>query len=443
MRLANDVAMRKDLIKSLIVLKQGEIPFNVVDRDMELPLGRKKIITLPGVRRCGKSTIMEITINRLCEAGVPKERILWIGFDDERLRSMKSENLDEVVQAYMELHPEVPISEAHIFFDEIQLIGGWEYFVLRLYKSYCKNIFVCGSNATMLSSELASVLRGYPLEYEVFPLSFREYCRFLNVQIDTDGEQGRARLRSAFEAYNAASSFPEVVLCSSESEKLKMLHAYFDAMMLKDLAEHYRIANTGVVKYFAKRLMANLGKPTSVNAIYNDIKSQGLKVSKDDLYLWAEYLCGIFLFLRVPKYDPSPIRERQSLAKYYCIDSGLRKAVLLPQSDDDGKCLENAVFLHLHRNRQPSDKISYWMGAHECDFVLQRGDRAVLLVQACWDISERATSARELSGLAEASAATGCDRLVIVTKDTETELGIAGKTVTVLPAWKWLLVNPV
>lgn len=99
-----------------------------------------------------------------------------------------------------------------MFFDEIQLIKDWEYFVLRVYKSYCKNIYVCGSNATMLSTELSSALRGYPLEYETYPLSFNEYCRFKGIATNSYLEQDRARLKMAFEAYNQASAFPEIVL---------------------------------------------------------------------------------------------------------------------------------------------------------------------------------------------------------------------------------------
>ena len=132
--------MKKEVIKSLIAIKQSEIPFDVIERDVKLPVNRKKIITVPGVRRCGKSTMMEIAINQLIQEGVPKQNILWLGFDDERLINMSSDELDDVLIGYMEMFPDIPIKDVHLFFDEIQLIKGWEYFVLRVYKSYCKNI---------------------------------------------------------------------------------------------------------------------------------------------------------------------------------------------------------------------------------------------------------------------------------------------------------------
>lgn len=431
--------MRKDVIKSLIAIKQSEIPFDVIERDVKLPINRKKIITVPGVRRCGKSTLMEITINNLVREGVPSKNILWLGFDDERLRMMSSEELDDVIVSYMEMFPDTPIKDVHIFFDEIQLIKDWEYFVLRVYKSYCKNIYICGSNATMLSTELSSALRGYPLEYETYPLSFNEYCRFKGITTDSYLEQDRARLKMAFEAYNQASAFPEIVLTSSKSEQLKLLHGYFDTMILKDLSEHYSISNTSVMRYFVKRIMANLTKPTSINAIYKDIKSQGLKVSKDDLYLWADYICDIFMFIRISKYDRSLIKKQKALDKYYCIDNGMRGAVLIPQSNDNGKNLENIVFMQLNRMRLPSDKITYYQGNCECDFVLQREDSVIQLIQVTGSMIDESTREREIKGLLEAASVTGCGNLVIVTKDEEDTFVREDKEINVIPAWKWLL----
>lgn len=431
--------MRKDVIKSLIAIKQSEIPFDVIERNVKLPINRKKIITVPGVRRCGKSTLMEITINNLVREGVPSKNILWLGFDDERLRMMSSEELDDVIVSYMEMFPDTPIKDVHIFFDEIQLIKDWEYFVLRVYKSYCKNIYICGSNATMLSTELSSALRGYPLEYETYPLSFNEYCRFKEITTDSYLEQDRARLKMTFEAYNQASAFPEIVLTSSKSEQLKLLHGYFDTMILKDLSEHYSISNTSVMRYFVKRIMANLTKPTSINAIYKDIKSQGLKVSKDDLYLWADYVCDIFMFIRISKYDRSLIKEQKALDKYYCIDNGIRGAVLMPQSNDNGKNLENIVFMQLNRMRLPSDKITYYQGNCECDFVLQREDSVIQLIQVTWSMIDESTREREIKGLLEAASVTGCGNLVIVTKDEEDTFVREDKEINVIPAWKWLL----
>lgn len=183
----------------------------------------------------------------------------------------------------------------------------------------------------------------------------------------------------------------------------------------------------------------DLTKPTSINAIYKDIKSQGLKVGKNDLYLWSNYICDIFMFLRIPKYSRSLIKEQNSLEKYYCIDNGLRSAVLVPQSGDKGKNLENTVFMQLNRKKLPSDKITYYQGVSGCDFVLQRNDKVIQLIQTSWDISDEDTREREVAGILEASLATCCDNLLIVTKEEEGVITREGKQINVVPAWKWLL----
>ena len=173
--------MNKDVFKGLIAIRQSEMPFKALPRDIRLPLDGKEIVTVPGVRRCGKSTIMELAVNELLSSGVPKENILWIGFDDERLARMSSDDLDGILAAYMEMHPEVPLKDVFMFFDELPLVEGWELFVLRVFKNYCRHVFVCGSNAHVLSREMKSALRGWPHEIEIWPLSFGEFCRFRGV----------------------------------------------------------------------------------------------------------------------------------------------------------------------------------------------------------------------------------------------------------------------
>lgn len=291
----------------------------------------------------------------------------------------------------------------------------------------------------MLSSELGTALRGYPLEYRTYPLSFNEYCRFKGIDTESYLEQDKAKVRNTFAEYNHASAFPEVVLTVSETEKLQLLNGYFDTMLLKDVAEHYGITNLPVLRYFVKRIMANLTKPTSILSIYNDIKSQGLRISKDELYRWADYVCDVFMFIRIPKYERSLAKEQKSQKKYYCIDNGLRSAVLLPQSDDNGKLLENIVFLHLNRILGPADRIFYFQESAECDFVVQRNEHIDELIQVTWDMSDDSTREREINGILEALKVTECDKLTIVTIDEETSFKRNGKTIHVVPAWKWAL----
>ena len=431
--------MIRDTIKSLIITKQREIPFSMIERETNLPIKSQSIVTVVGVRRCGKSSQMQLSINALVEKGVPPEAILWVGFDDERLAGMKATDLEEVLEAYRELYPSQDLKDVFMFFDEIQLIDNWELFVIRVFKSYCKNIFISGSNAKMLSQEIATTLRGWSIEEKIYPLSFVEYCQFTGTKTHHLTEQETTNLRLKWDEYYTESAFPEIVLTKLKSLRDKKLQAYFDVMLFRDLVERHNIGNTSVLRYFIKRLMNNLTKPTSINAIYNDIKSQGFKISKDDLYLWADYACECFMFLRLSKFTPSLIEEQQSLRKYYFIDNGLRQAVLLPQSDDNGKLLENAVLLHLHRHLHPLDKITYYSGNKECDFVVQQEQQVKALYQVCWEMQETTTWQREMDGIIEASTMTKCDNLFIITHHDEEVIQQNGKTIKVIPAWKWML----
>ena len=432
--------MKKQYIKTQIAMRQAEFTTLLKKRECQLPIDVDKIITIPGVRRCGKTSRMEGVVNELLNSGVSRERILWVSFDDERFVNMIPDEFDLIIEAYREMYPHIDMQSVYIFFDEIQLINNWEYFVMRLFKHYSKHIYISGSNATMLSSELKSALRGWPDEQETLPLSFKEYCVFNEINTESWLEADMAKLRNAFAAFNNEGGFPEVVLTNNPLQKTKMLQTYFDTMLLKDLVEHYKLKNIEALRYFLKRIMANLTKPTSIRAIFGDIKSQNLKVGKNDLYEWAGYACNIFLFIRVPNFNKSLKKIESSLPKYYCIDNGLYSSVLLPQSDDDGKKLENTVFLHLYRHKTPIQQIFYYQGKAECDFLIQSGVSIEQLIQVTWRMDNEETRKREIRGLVEAAELTGCKNLCIITADTQEVITLDnGLEIKVIPAWRWLL----
>lgn len=425
----------RSTFQSIISLHQRELPLDLQDRKMQLPLDGGRIVTVTGIRRCGKSSLLGLTINRLLEAGVPKERILYVGFDDERFLSMAPDNFDELLQAYREMYPTTSLQYVYMFFDEIQLVSGWELFVLRVYKNYCKHIFITGSTAKMLSEEIASALRGWPDEYREYPLSFEEYLSFKGIEADKYSEEGKAMMTFAFRDYCDEGGFPEVVRAQTKSEKVKILQSYFSTMLFRDMIEHYHIgASVSVVRYFLKRMMNNLTKPTSVNNIYNDLKSQGLKVAKDSLYLWLDYACNIFLFRKVQRYTKSMVKQSSSPAKYYMADIALRNAVLLPESEDAGKALENIVYLNLERSLGEEDQISYFYEQKECDFVVQRGERVSELVQVCWTLNEE-NMEREVGGLLAASTITNCKQCKIITFCQQQTIEREGIRIEVLPIW--------
>lgn len=428
----------KEFVKQIIVNTQERFLTNhLVKRDVDLPINSGKIITVPGVRRCGKSALLMLTIGKLVASGTDRRKILFFNFDDERIR-FNSENLDMIIAAYRELYPDIALSDAYIFFDEIQMAEGWQSFVRRLYEEECRNLFITGSNSQMLSSEIASVLRGRSLLYEEYPLSFNEVCRFKGVEANVYSDICRARLATLFDEYLVWGGFPEVVIAEPHL-KDRILSDYFYVMLYRDLVEHFNINPATTARYFIRRVMENITKPTSVNKIYKELKSQGLAVSKDRIYSLAEQCEAIYLFMPLYRYTGSVQRSMTSDTKFYCIDMGLRKQTLKPQSDDNGKMLENAVFLHLKRMLGPTQNLTYYKGQGECDMVVSRYEEVEQLIQVSWDISDYDTLQREIAGLAEASKNTGCKYLTLVTHDEERDIETPSGTIHVLPAWKWAL----
>ena len=429
----------RNIFQSIIALHQEEIPLSLHERSLQLPLNKQRIVTVTGVRRCGKSSLLHLTINRLLASGVDKEQILYIGFDDERLANMDVSDFDEILQAYRLMYPDRPLSSVYMFFDEIQIVKGWELFVLRVYKSYCKNVYVTGSTAQMLSGEMSSALRGWPDEYTEYPLSFKEFIAFKGVKANRYTEEGAALMANMFKSYLLTGGFPQAVLANVETERVKLLQAYFNTMLFRDMIEHYNIsASPSVVRYFLKRVFNNITKPSSVNNIYNDLKSQGLKLSKDSLYQWLDYACNIFLLHKVPKYSKSIIKQSTSLSKYYVVDFALAKSVLLPQSEEKGKALENAVYMHLARHLNENEQIYYFNEGAECDFVIANDEGVKELIQVCWELDVFNTP-RECGGLCAASAATGCKKASIVTCNQAQSIHYGDLQINVVAAWDFML----
>lgn len=429
----------RNIFQSIIALHQEEIPLSLHERSLQLPLNKQRIVTVTGGRRCGKSSLLHLTINRLLASGVDKEQILYIGFDDERLANMDVSDFDEILQAYRLMYPDRPLSSVYMFFDEIQIVKGWELFVLRVYKSYCKNVYVTGSTAQMLSGEMSSALRGWPDEYTEYPLSFKEFIAFKGIKANRYTEEGAALMANMFNSYLLTGGFPQAVLANVETERVKLLQAYFNTMLFRDMIEHYNIsASPSVVRYFLKRVFNNITKPSSVNNIYNDLKSQGLKLSKDSLYQWLDYACNIFLLHKVPKYSKSVIKQSTSLSKYYVADFALAKSVLLPQSEEKGKALENAVYMHLARHLKENEQIYYFNEGAECDFVIANDEGVKELIQVCWELDEFNTP-RECGGLCAASAATGCKKASIITCNQAQSIHYGDLQINVVAAWDFML----
>ena len=253
----------KELIKTIITrFHTSELP-QFVSRNLQLPINSLKIISVIGARRCGKTYMLYETISKLISLGIPKQNILYLNFEDERLQ-LNTNELDLIMQAWRELHPNEGLNEHFFFFDEIQNISGWEKFIRRIYDNETQNIFVTGSNSAFLGTDIATSLRGRTLPYEVFPFAFDEYLRFRNLNSDYYSEAQKALIINAFKDFLNQGGFPETVNLQL-LEQSNILRSFYYVMLYKDLIERYSISNHPVIKYFIEKLADNITKYFSIN----------------------------------------------------------------------------------------------------------------------------------------------------------------------------------
>ncbi len=426
--------MKKDILKLVIGDFHAAPPPALIPRDLEVPTGSGKIVTLVGPRRSGKTSLLQTLIERLVGAGVPRTSLLYLNFEDERL-DFRTDELDLIIQAYLELYPSARLDTCHLFFDEIQNVPGWDRFVRRLYDTVTRNIYLTGSNARFLSSEIATSLRGRTVSYEVLPLSFREYLRFRKVEADTGTTRGRAHVRGELERFLAVGGFPEVI-GYEEDFRNRILQEYFNVMIYRDLVERYEIDNLPALRFFLKRLCAAATKPFSVNAIYNDLKSSGFKLGKNQLYDWLEACRNIHLAFVLKKPAAATTERELGEKKVYLVDNGLVNAVSYRFSEDRGKALEQAVYLELRRRGK---EVFFFRGNGECDFVVRRHTKVVEAIQVCASLDDPKTRHREERGLVEACRTFGLKRGSIISGDSAEERKVDGITVHMMPAAMWLL----
>lgn len=384
----------KEVIKNIIADFHATPIEGVFVRDLQLPINSGKVISLIGPRRSGKSFYFLHLMKALVQSGVKQQRILYLNFEDERLH-LQAAHLDIVLQAYQELYPEVKWKDCYFFFDEIQNIEHWEKFARRCYDTITRNIFLTGSNANLLSHEIATAMRGRTLTYEILPLSFSEYLRFKKVDHRKRGTAASAKLRKLFKQYLTEGGYPEVALMNQQLHT-QALQEYFDVMTYRDLVERYEFTNLTVIKYFLKRIASTTGSYLSLNKIYNELRSLNYKLDKNFLYEVNEAAKAVYLSIPVSKFDFSELKRANSDKKTYFIDNGLLNAITFKFDRDFGKLLENLCYLEFRRLKR---HVYYFKDVKECDFVLFEEGKKPLPVQVCYDLNDPDTYQREIASL--------------------------------------------
>ena len=404
-------------------------------RDVTVKSHHDMISVLVGMRRTGKTWLCFQEIQALIERGVPRDRILYVNFEDDRLTGVTADHLQWLTEFYYARHPANREVECHFFFDEIQNVSGWEKYIRRLLDTEKARITVTGSSAKLLSREIATSLRGRALTTEVFPLSFPEYGMFHGLPLPNNGSFGavvRSKALKAMEAYLVGGGFPAVQDMTHEMRS-EVLHSYVDVVLLRDIIERHGVTNVSALRELCRHLLQNAATVFSVTRFHGQMKSEGVACTRDTLHLLLGYLEDAYLAFPVPLHTRSAQRRRVNPQKLYLADTGLISAFSMGLTADRGAKLENLVFLSLRR--QGFD-ITYGrtVSGHEVDFIYQT-EGQWHLVQVCWTMEQPETRDREIRALqAMESEHPGAVCRVITWMDEGETDGIQ-----IVPIWKWLL----
>ena len=401
---------------------EGEVLIHRPEEDL-INLNSKLAQVVIGVRRSGKSTLC---FNALRKAGV---HYAYANFDDERLDELETQDLDNVLQTLYKIYGKFD----YLFLDEIQNIDGWPLFVNRLLRQRI-HIIITGSNAKLLSTELATHLTGRHHKIELFPFSFKDWCTIKEVDYTRLTTKNKGLLSKAYEEYFRQGGFPELI--SGEENPKEYISTLIDNIISQDIKKRYKIRNIDALK----RLTHHILNETSTLIVKDTLqKIIGIK-SERTLGNYLMYLNQTYLISTISKYS-SRSRERARNEKSYAIDVAfMDKRENAFSGENLGWRLETIVYLELLRRKAGTENdIYYYQGrSAEADFVVCDGNKTLAVYQVSYDISNYKTRKREIKGCIAGAKATKCDNLFLITDHESEVIEEDGYTIQVIPIWEWL-----
>ena len=431
--------IEREILASIILdFQRGEFPPLIkreLNVNLDLPL--KRAIVIMGPRRCGKTYYLYYLIKRLIKEGLKREQILYVNFEDPRLINLSVKDLVLLMDVFFEILPENKRRKIWLFFDEIQSIPNWEIFIRSILDKENANVFITGSSSKLLSKEIATSLRGRTLNYLLLPFSLNEFLEARGISKERYlSSEEKARFRNAFMEYFAHGGYPEAVFYPLERRRI--LQEIVEVTIYRDIVERYKIRNIKVIKLLFNYLIN--AKEFSVHKYFNFLKSLNIKVSKNSLYNYLNYLNDAFIFFPLHRFSYSLKEIEQSVPKVYCVDNGLIEIIV---GDNKGKKFENLVFLTLlRRGFEPNrDMFFYSLNGGEVDFAIKEGNKITSLIQACYDILEYRTKEREINSLIRAGEKLRCKNLYVITLDYESQETYGNHKIEFIPLWKWALTT--
>lgn len=415
--------MEKDVIKLLITEYQHRVSEIVLT---QRPMHLEKVLNyvFVGLRRAGKSYLMYQQIHQLLAQGHKIDEILYFNFEDDRLVQLSVTDLNLIKTCYEEMFDTQPI----FFLDEVQNVPYWEKFARRLADQGYR-VYITGSNANMLSSEIATTLGGRYTIQEVFPYSFSEYLNAVGIDKNDSNYIYRYRkeILKHFETYFRYGGLPEILLVS---DKRSWLSGLFQKIFLGDIVMRYQVRNDFALRVLVRKLAESVRQPSSFTRLANIVSETGKKISVDTVIDYISYMKESWLLFSLENYA-AKLAEKESNKKYYFIDNGLLNLFLI---DPLTSLLENQVAIELYRKY--GDKLYYYHHKTEVDFYVSEEKIAV---QACYSLKNIETRQREVNALENMSKQIEINDFLIVTKDEEETIKTEKITINVVPIWKWVL----
>src|SRR3989344_9317270 len=333
--------------------KEFKIPA-LFSRNHNIDLESDFIITISGPRRAGKTFVCFQIIEEVIKKGTPRENILYINFEDNKLIGADSDDLEKLLEAYFELYNVNKDKKIYLFLDEIQTVKNWDSWIRKIYDINKKiKIVLTGSSSKLLSKEISTVLRGRVLNKEIFPLSFKEIVLWKGLKYNLKTivySEDRIEVKKLFNNFIQNGGYPAVTYQNVNREEV--LQSYYESMIFKDIVERYKIEDVKKIKMLANFLLESTSKDISYNNLANKLKSIGMNTSNNTIIEFLSYFEDAYLFFQNLKFEYSIGKQLGSIKKVYFIDNGLLNSVSFKFSEDRGKLLENLVFLELRRKNK-------------------------------------------------------------------------------------------
>jgi uncharacterized protein len=415
--------IEKDIIKHLILEHQQRV-VNIAFQQRAYPIEDHLNYVFTGLRRAGKSYMMYQRIRHLLDAGHAKEEILYFNFEDERLVSLTTDDLDRIKLCFEEMFDVRPL----FFLDEIQVVDHWEKFARRLADQGYR-VYVTGSNARMLSSEIATTLGGRYVIQHIEPYSFAETLISMGLDLNDKNfiHRHHKDVTKAYEVYFRHGGLPEL---SAVTDKRAWLSNLYQKILLGDLVTRYQVRNPYALQVLIRKLAGSVKQPTSFNRLANVVSSSGKKISTDTVIDYLGYLQESFLIFSAENIA-AKLADKLSNKKYYFSDNGILNLFLI---DPLTSLLENQVAIQLRR--QYGEEFYFYHRGIEVDFYVPAEN---LAIQVCYSLLDVETRRREVGALHQLSKQIRVDQMIIITKDEEESIMERGINIKVIPVWKWLL----